>query len=49
MYTGRKEYLMATKAIRKVKRDSDRSEKSKAISIERRIIRSSYAKNGGRF
>lgn len=34
----------------KVKRqDSNRTEKSKAISIERRNVRRAYAKNGGRF
>lgn len=29
--------------------DSNRTEKSKKLSIERRNIRSAYAKNGGRF
>ena len=34
----------------KVKRqDSNRTGKAKAVSIQRRTIRSVYAKNGGRF
>jgi hypothetical protein len=34
----------------KVKRqDSNRTEKSKKLSIERKNIRRTYAKNGGRF
>jgi hypothetical protein len=37
---------MATKVKRA---DSNRTDKAKQVSIQRRIIRSNYAQNGGRF
>lgn len=33
----------------KKRQDSNRTGKAKAISIQRRTIRSAYSKNGGRF
>lgn len=33
----------------KKRQDSNRTDKAKALSIQRREIRSSYRKNGGRF
>lgn len=33
----------------KKRADSNRTEKSKKLSIERRNVRRTYAKNGGRF
>jgi hypothetical protein len=34
----------------KVKRvDSNRTDKAKRVAIQRRIVRSTYAQNGGRF
>lgn len=38
--------MMATKVKRQ---DSKRTDKAKQIAIQRRVIRSAYAKNGGRY
>lgn len=38
---------MSNKTVKRA--DSNRTGKAKAISIQRRSIRSAYAKNGGRF
>lgn len=39
--------MMATKTVKRA--DSNRTDKAKQIAIQRRIIRSTYAQNGGRY